>query len=77
MLLGSILLPLGRGFSIYKIVQRTWLRILPIALEEEVKVFDFIEWLNYYYFILLDYIPLFLHFLTSLVKFILWNSGKA
>ena len=69
MLVGSILLPLGRGFSIYKIVQRTWLRILPIALEEEVKVYDFTEWLNYYYyFILLDYIPLFLHFLTSLLK---------
>ena len=76
MLLGSILLPLGRGFSIYKIVQRTWLRILPIALEEEVKVFDFIEWLNYYYFILLDYIPLFLHFLTSLLKATIWKSGK-
>ena len=69
MLVGSILLPLGRGFSIYKIVQRTWLRILPIAPQEEVKVFDFIEWLNYYYyFILLDYIPLFLHFFTSLIK---------
>ena len=48
MLVGSILLPLGRGFNIYKILQRTWLRILPIALEEEVKVFDFVEWLNYY-----------------------------
>ena len=76
MLVGSILLPLGRGFSIYKIVQRTWLRILPIALEEEVKVFDFIEWLNYYYFILLDYIPLFLRFLTSLLKATIWKSGK-
>ena len=76
MLVGSILLPLGRGFSIYKIVQRTWLRILPIALEEEVKVFDFIEWLNYYYFILLDYIPLFLHFLISLLKATIWKSGK-
>ena len=94
--MGSILLPLGRGFSIYKTVQRTWPRILLIALaaaaaakslqscptlcnpidgsppgspvpvnlqartlewvaiafsnalEGEVKVFDFFEWLNYY-----------------------------
>ena len=92
--MGSILLPLGRGFSIYKTVQRTWLRILLIALaaaakslqscptlcgpldgsppdspipgslqartlewvaitfsnalEGEIKVFDFFEWLNYY-----------------------------
>ena len=29
-----------------------------------------------YYFLLLDCCPLFLHFLTSPIKFILWNSGK-
>ena len=52
-------------------------RILSIALEEELKVLDFVLWLNYYYFVLLDCFPLFLHFLTSLIKFALWNSGKA
>ena len=30
--MGSTLLPLGRGFNIYKTVQRTWPRILLIAL---------------------------------------------
>ena len=35
--MGSILLPLGRGFSIYKTVQRTWLRILLIALAAAAK----------------------------------------
>ena len=29
-----------------------------------------------YYFVLLDCCPLFLHFLTSSIKFILWNSGR-
>ena len=51
--------------------------MLSIALEEELKGLDFVLWLNYYYFVLLDFFPLFLHFLTSLIKFILWNSGKA
>ena len=34
------------------------------------------QWLNYY-FVLLDCFPLLLPFITSLIKFILWNSGKA
>ena len=55
-----------------------WLRILPIALEEELlKVLDFVQWLNYYYFVLLHRFPLLLHFLTLLINYILWNSGKA
>ena len=31
------LLPPGRGFSICDTDQMTWLRILPVALEEELK----------------------------------------
>ena len=38
--------------------------------------FDFVSWLNNYYFVLLDHFPLFLRFFTSLIKFILWNAGK-
>ena len=56
---------------------RIWLRILSIDLKEELKVLDFVLQLNNYYFVLLDCIPLFLYFLTSLIKFALWNSGKA
>ena len=41
------------------------------------KVLDFVLWLNYYYCVLLDCFPLLLHFLTSLIKFALWNLGKA
>ena len=37
----SSLLPPGGGFSIYKTAHRIWLRILSIALEEELKVLDF------------------------------------
>ena len=48
-----------------------------MALEKELKVLDFVLWLNYYYFVLLDCFPLFLHFLTSLIKFALCNSWKA
>ena len=47
------------------------LRMLSVALEEEIKVLDFVLWLNYYYFVLLDCFLLFLHFLTSLIKFAL------
>ena len=43
--------------------------MLSVALEEEPKVLDFVLWLNCYYFVLLDCFPLFLHFLTSLIKF--------
>ena len=52
-------------------------RILSIALEEELKVPDFVLWLNYYYFVLFDCFSLFLSFLTFLIKFVLWNSGDA
>ena len=48
-----------------------------MALEEELKVLDFVLWLNCYDFALLDCFPLFLKFITSLIKFALWNSGKA
>ena len=33
----SSLLPPGGGFSIYKTAHRIWLRILSVALEEEIK----------------------------------------
>ena len=51
--------------------------MLSIVLEEELKVLDFVLWLKYYYFVLLDCFPLFLHFLVSLIKFSPWNSEKA
>ena len=44
----------------------------PIVLEGELMVLNFVEWLNYYYFVLLDCFPFFLHFLSSLIKFILF-----
>ena len=48
-----------------------------MGLEEELNVLDFVLWLNHFNFVLLDYFPLFLHFLTSLIKFALWNLGEA
>ena len=36
----SWLLPPGGGFRVYKTVQGTWLRMLSISLEEELKVLD-------------------------------------
>ena len=65
------------GFLYLQNNSRLWLRILPAALKEELKVLDFVLWLNYHYFVLLDYLPLFLHLLTSLIKSALWNPGKA
>ena len=60
------------GISISAKKLETWLRILSIALEEELNSLNFVEWLNYYYFVLLDCFPLFLYFPISLIKFILW-----
>ena len=64
----SSFLPRGRGFSICKTAQRTWLRMLSIVLGEELKVLDFIEWLNDY-FVLLDCSLFFLHCLTSQIVY--------
>ena len=69
---GHSLLPPGGGLSIYKIAHRIWLQILSIALEKELKVLDFAYCLIYYCFVLFDYFSLLLHFLTSLIKLILW-----
>ena len=53
-----------------------WLRVLSIALEEELKVLDFVSWLNYYYFVPLDCFLLFLYlFKTPLIKFFLLELG--
>ena len=52
---------------------RIWLRTLSIALKEELKVLDLVFWLNYYSFVSLDCFLVFLHFLSSLIKFSLWN----
>ena len=37
----SSLLPSAGGFSVYETSHRTWLRILSVALEEELKVLHF------------------------------------
>ena len=47
---------------------RIWLRILSIVLEEELKVLDFVVWLNCYYYILFDCLLFSLYFHTSPIK---------
>jgi len=49
---------------------------MSVALEEELRVLDLVLCLSCY-FAFLDCISLFLHFLTSLIKFPLWNLGEA
>ena len=39
--------------------------------EEELNVLEFAEWLNYYYFVLLDCFPFSLYLLMSLIKSVL------
>ena len=56
--------------------QRTWPRILSIVLEEELKVLDFVSQLYYYYFVLLDCFPFFLHILSSLSKVFLQTKCR-
>ena len=46
-------------------------------VRRKLSVFNFVKWLKYYCFVLLDCFPLLLHFLISLIEFFLWNSGKA
>ena len=55
------------------IIHSSWYRCcsVAIALEEERKVIDYAYRLRYDYLVL-DYFPLFLHFLAFLIKFILW-----
>ena len=48
-----------------------------MAFDEEPRVLSFVLWLNYYHSVLLHCFPLFLPFLTLLIKFALCNSGKA
>ena len=66
------LLPPRGGFSICETAHRMWLGMLSTALEEELKVPDFAEWLNSYYLLSFHCFPLFLYILTSLIKLILW-----
>ena len=72
MLVDSIL-PLGGGFNICRTVKRIRLRILFTVLEEG-------PWLclmaKLLFFYLVDSFPFFLYFLTSLIKFVLWNLGE-
>ena len=49
---------LAGGCSICKTAHRVWLRILSIALEEELKALDIAKWLSCDYLALFDYFPL-------------------
>ena len=42
--------------------QRIWLRILSITLEVIQKALDFVEWLNYNYFVFFFFLSAFSHF---------------
>ena len=44
----------GVGFSTCKTASRTWLRVL-FKVFEELKVLDFVEWLNNYYYFLFPF----------------------
>ena len=55
---------------------RVWLRMLSMALEEELKVLDFVWRFDYCYFVLLNCFYLFQHFLTSLITFALWAKPQ-
>ena len=75
-LVGSLWAP-GGGFSTCTTAQRTWLRILPIVLEEELKILDFNGW-TIMIWSCLTVFPFFLHFLPLWLG--LWIgvcSGKA
>ena len=64
------------GFLYLQNDSRIWFRILFIALEEELKVIDFVLWLNYYYFTLFACFPLFLHFITYLINLLFGTQGR-
>ena len=64
------------GFQYLQNDSRIWFRILFIALEEELKVIDFVLWLNYYYFTLFACFLLFLHFITYLINLLFGTQGR-
>ena len=75
---GYTLSPLRRIFFIdFEEELKDPYRIFCIAFEAELKGPRLVLWLTDYYFVFLDCFLLFLYFLTSLIKFALWNSGKA
>ena len=49
----------------------------PPGKSREGTKYPWLWWLNYYYFIFLDCFSFFLNFLTSLIKYNIWNLGKA
>ena len=51
------------------------LRILSTDIEKELKVLDFVFWLNSY-FVFLCFFPFVSTVFTSLIKFALWNLGE-
>ena len=58
MLVGSMQLTSSVWWRLHHLQNswRLWLRMLPIVLEEELKVLGFVLWLNCYDFVLLDYL---------------------
>ena len=68
----ALISPFGGNFGIYKTAPRIRFRIVCIALEKELNVFDHAYRLNFYYLISFGCFPFSLHFLTSLIKLALW-----
>ena len=62
-----LLQPVGVSVSLRRLTG--YASMVSIALEKELKVLA--RWLNYY-FVLFDCFPLLLHFLTSLIKLVVW-----
>lgn len=63
----------GGGVCLCRTAHGTWLRVSSTALEEELEVLDFVEWLKEY-FVSLEWFPPFLRFLASLITCIVGNS---
>ena len=70
---GNWLLPAGGDFSVLKTAQGYVLEYYLQPLRRTRRFLTLFSDLNYYYFVSLECFPLSLHFLTSLMKFVLRN----
>ena len=64
------------GFQYLQNGSRIWLRMLSTVLERELKILDILLWINYYYFVLLDCLPLCFIFLLLWLNLCFGNQWR-
>ena len=64
------------GFQCLQNSWRIWLRMLSTVLERKLKILEILLWINYYYFVLLDCLPLCFIFLLLWLNLYFGNQWR-